>query len=125
MSAGHTDSHATRKTYLFIFVVLAVLTALEIGLVRAAVPESDLDAVVEGRVRELLLAAPRVIAEAKALTREVAFHRVEDVHGMPEITQGAAQQVPLLESERGVDPDRRVHPRIDRIFNGEVLRRTH
>ena len=53
--------------------------ALEIGLVRAAVPESDLDSVVEGRVQELLHAGPRAIAEAKALIREVAFHRVEDV----------------------------------------------
>jgi methylglutaconyl-CoA hydratase len=53
--------------------------ALEIGLVRAAVPEEDLDAAVEGRVQELLQAGPRAIAEAKALIREVAFRRVEDV----------------------------------------------
>jgi methylglutaconyl-CoA hydratase len=53
--------------------------ALEIGLVRAAVPESDLDAVVEGRVAELMKAGPRAIAEAKALMREVACRRVEDV----------------------------------------------
>jgi methylglutaconyl-CoA hydratase len=53
--------------------------ALEIGLVRAAVPEGDLDAAVEGRVGELLQAGPRAIAEAKALIREVAWRRVEDV----------------------------------------------
>ena len=53
--------------------------ALEIGLVRAAVPEDDLDAAVEGRVEELLKAGPRAIAEAKALIREVAWRRVEDV----------------------------------------------
>ncbi|PYQ05687.1 MAG: enoyl-CoA hydratase [Acidobacteria bacterium] len=53
--------------------------ALEIGLVRAAVPEADLDAAVEGRVQELLKAGPRAVAEAKALIREVAFRRVEDV----------------------------------------------
>jgi methylglutaconyl-CoA hydratase len=53
--------------------------AHEIGLVRAAVPEADLDATVEGRVQELLKAGPRAIAEAKALIREVAFRRVEDV----------------------------------------------
>jgi methylglutaconyl-CoA hydratase len=53
--------------------------ALEIGLVRAAVPEPDLDAAVEGRVAALVEAGPRAIAEAKALTREVAFRRVEDV----------------------------------------------
>jgi methylglutaconyl-CoA hydratase len=53
--------------------------ALEIGLVRAAVPEADLDQAVEGRVQELLKAGPRAIAEAKALIREVAWRRVEDV----------------------------------------------
>jgi methylglutaconyl-CoA hydratase len=53
--------------------------ALEIGLVRAAVPEEDLDAAVEGRVQELLKAGPRAVAEAKALIREVAWRRVEDV----------------------------------------------
>jgi methylglutaconyl-CoA hydratase len=53
--------------------------ASEIGLVRAAVPPDDLDAAVEGRVRELLQAGPRAIAEAKALIREVAWKRVEDV----------------------------------------------
>jgi methylglutaconyl-CoA hydratase len=34
---------------------------------------------VEGRVKELLQAGPRAIAEAKALIREVAWKRVEDV----------------------------------------------
>lgn len=53
--------------------------ALEIGLVRAAVPEDDLDAAVDGRVQELLKAGPHAAAEAKALIREVAFRRVEDV----------------------------------------------
>jgi methylglutaconyl-CoA hydratase len=53
--------------------------AQEIGLVRAAVPEEDLDAVVDGRVQELLKAGPRAIAEAKALIREVAWKRPEDV----------------------------------------------
>jgi methylglutaconyl-CoA hydratase len=53
--------------------------AAEIGLVRTAVPEQDLDATVEGRVRELLAAGPRALAEAKALIAEVAFRRVEDV----------------------------------------------
>jgi methylglutaconyl-CoA hydratase len=53
--------------------------ALEIGLIRAAVPEEDLDAAVEGRVNELLKAGPRAVAEAKALIREVAWRRIEDV----------------------------------------------
>jgi methylglutaconyl-CoA hydratase len=53
--------------------------AAEIGLVRAAVPPEDLDAAVEGRVQELLQAGPRAVGEAKALIREVAWKRVEDV----------------------------------------------
>ena len=55
------------------------MRAQEIGLVRAAVPEEDLDAAVEARVQELLKAGPRAVAEAKALIREVACRRVEDV----------------------------------------------
>jgi methylglutaconyl-CoA hydratase len=53
--------------------------AQEIGLLRAAVPEGDLDLVVDARVAELMKAGPRAVAEAKALIREVAFKRVEDV----------------------------------------------
>jgi methylglutaconyl-CoA hydratase len=53
--------------------------AHEIGLVRYSVPEDDLDRTVEQRVQELLLAGPRAVAEAKALIREVAWKRVEDV----------------------------------------------
>ena len=53
--------------------------ACEIGLVRVAVPEEDLDAAVEARVQELLKAGPRAVGEAKALIREVAWRRVEDV----------------------------------------------
>jgi methylglutaconyl-CoA hydratase len=53
--------------------------ACEIGLVRAAVPPEDLDAAVDERVKELLQAGPRAVAEAKALIREVAWKRVEDV----------------------------------------------
>jgi methylglutaconyl-CoA hydratase len=53
--------------------------AAEIGLVRQAVPEDDLDAAVDERVRELLKAGPRAVAEAKALIREVSFRSVEEV----------------------------------------------
>jgi methylglutaconyl-CoA hydratase len=53
--------------------------ACEIGLIRAAVPEEDLDATVDRRVEELLKSGPRAMAEAKALIREVAWRRVEDV----------------------------------------------
>jgi len=53
--------------------------ACEIGLVRQAVPEEDLDQAVEARVSALLASGPRAVAEAKALIREVAWRRVEDV----------------------------------------------
>jgi methylglutaconyl-CoA hydratase len=53
--------------------------AVEMGLVRAAVPEADLDATVERRVQELILSGPRAISEAKALIREVAYRRPEDI----------------------------------------------
>jgi methylglutaconyl-CoA hydratase len=53
--------------------------AQEIGLVRWAVPEAELELTVEQRVQELLQAGPRAVAEAKALIREVAWRRVEDV----------------------------------------------
>jgi methylglutaconyl-CoA hydratase len=53
--------------------------AVEIGLVRAAVPEEDLDATVDRRVEELLKAGPRAIAEAKALIREVSWRRIEEM----------------------------------------------
>jgi methylglutaconyl-CoA hydratase len=53
--------------------------AQEMGLVRRAVPEEDLDAAVASRVEEILKAGPQAAAEAKALIREVAWSRVEDV----------------------------------------------
>ena len=53
--------------------------AREIGLVRAVVPEPDLDAAVDGRVHELLQAGPRAVAEAKALLRAVGSRGVDDV----------------------------------------------
>jgi methylglutaconyl-CoA hydratase len=53
--------------------------AVEIGLIRAAVPEDELDRAVEGRVAELLKAGPRALGEAKSLIREVAWRRPEDV----------------------------------------------
>jgi methylglutaconyl-CoA hydratase len=53
--------------------------ALEIGLVRAVVPEADLDTTVDERVSELRQAGPQAIAEAKALVRAVAGRPAEDV----------------------------------------------
>ena len=48
--------------------------AREIGLVHAVVPEADLDAAVDGYVRELLGSAPGAIAGAKQLIATVAGH---------------------------------------------------
>jgi methylglutaconyl-CoA hydratase len=56
------------------------MRAFEIGLVRAAVPEEDLDTAVNRRVEQLLQSGPRAISEAKALIREVAYRRPEDIH---------------------------------------------
>jgi len=53
--------------------------ARELGLVRAVVPEGELDGAIDGRVRELLQAGPHAIAEAKALLRAVIARRVENV----------------------------------------------
>jgi methylglutaconyl-CoA hydratase len=53
--------------------------AREIGLVRAVVPEAELDAAVDGRLRELLQAGPAAVAAAKALIDEVAFRPVSEV----------------------------------------------
>lgn len=53
--------------------------AAEIGLVRSAVSEAELDGAVEGRVRELLRAGPQALAEAKTLIREVSGREVEAV----------------------------------------------
>jgi methylglutaconyl-CoA hydratase len=46
--------------------------AREIGLVHAVVPTAELDATVEGYLRELATAAPGAVAAAKALISEVA-----------------------------------------------------
>jgi methylglutaconyl-CoA hydratase len=55
--------------------------AQEIGLIRAAVPEVDLDDAIQDRVEALLAAGPQAIADTKALIREVEFRRPEDVQG--------------------------------------------
>jgi methylglutaconyl-CoA hydratase len=52
--------------------------ARQIGLVRAVVPEDDLDEAVEGRVREVLQAGPHALAEAKALVRAVSGRSLEE-----------------------------------------------
>ena len=55
------------------------LKAKQIGLVHAVVPEAELDATVDGYVRELLTSAPRAIAGAKQLIATVAYQPAADV----------------------------------------------
>jgi methylglutaconyl-CoA hydratase len=52
--------------------------AKEIGLVRAVVPAAELDAAVDGYVREILTAGPEAIAAAKALIPDVWRRTVDD-----------------------------------------------
>ena len=53
--------------------------AAALGLVQHVAPDAELDAAVDGRVKELLQSAPGAIAAAKALIRGVAGRPVEDV----------------------------------------------
>ena len=62
------------------FPTMSIYDNVAAGLrVHGRLSRRDLDSVVEGRVKELLQAGPRAVAEAKALIREVAWRRVEDV----------------------------------------------
>ena len=53
--------------------------AREIGLVHAVAPEAELDAVVDGYLRELLTSGPTAVAAAKQLIASVAGRPVADV----------------------------------------------
>src|SRR5262249_47137030 len=54
------------------------LRAREIGLVHAVVPVAELDAAVDGYVREILTAGPEAVAAAKALIPDVWRRTVDD-----------------------------------------------
>ena len=53
--------------------------ARDIGLVHALAPDRDLDAAVDGYVREILAAGPEAVAAAKSLIREIAGRPPADV----------------------------------------------
>jgi methylglutaconyl-CoA hydratase len=53
--------------------------ARKVGLVRAVVPEADLDAAVDDPVAPLLQGGPRALAEVKALLRAVSGRPVAEV----------------------------------------------
>ena len=55
--------------------------AREIGLVHAVCPETELDAAVDGYIREILTSAPGAVAAAKELIARVAGRSAPDVAG--------------------------------------------
>ena len=71
-----------------------------IGLVHEVVPASGLDDAVERRIREVRTSGPRAIAVAKALIREVAGVRPEDVVGLT--TSTIASQRVSEEGQEGM-----------------------
>jgi methylglutaconyl-CoA hydratase len=56
--------------------------AREIGLVHEIVPEPELDAAVDRRVRDVLTSGPHAIAAAKSLIRDVVGESPKDVIGL-------------------------------------------
>jgi methylglutaconyl-CoA hydratase len=74
--------------------------AREIGLVHDVVPAADLDAAVERRLADVMTAAPRAIAIAKALIREIAGVHPNDVIGLT--TNTIAKQRVSEEGQEGL-----------------------
>jgi methylglutaconyl-CoA hydratase len=78
----------------------SAVRAREIGLVHEVVPAADLDAAVERRLNDIRGCAPRAIAAAKALIREVAGESPEDVIGLT--TGSIASQRVSAEGQEGM-----------------------
>jgi methylglutaconyl-CoA hydratase len=74
--------------------------AREIGLVHEVVPAAELDAAVERRLNDVRASAPRAMAAAKALVREVAGESPEDVIGLT--TSSLAEQRVSPEGQEGM-----------------------
>ena len=74
--------------------------AREIGLVHAVVPASELDAAVDGYVREILTAAPEAIAAAKALIRDVWGRPLDEAR--PITAQAIADRRVSAEGQEGL-----------------------
>lgn len=74
--------------------------AREIGLVHEVVPVAELDAAVERRLNDIRGSAPRAMAAAKALIREVAGESPEDVIGLT--TSSIAAQRVSAEGQEGL-----------------------
>src|SRR3954467_12424004 len=74
--------------------------AQAIGLVHEVLPASGLDDAVERRIRDVRTSGPRAIAVAKALIREVAGIRPEDVVGLT--TSTIASQRVSEEGQEGM-----------------------
>ena len=78
----------------------AAVRAREIGLVHAVAPEADLDAVVDGYVRELLTSGREAVAEAKALIARVAGRAPADVAALT--ADAIAQRRVSAEGQEGM-----------------------
>ena len=78
----------------------SAIRAREIGLVHAVVPMADLDATVEGYLRELLNAGPQGIAAAKALIPQVWGRPTADA--MPITARAIAAQRVSPEGQEGM-----------------------
>ena len=74
--------------------------ARDIGLVHAVVPAGELDAAVDGYVRELLTGAPEAIAAAKALIREVWGRALDEAR--PITAQAIASRRVSAEGQEGL-----------------------
>jgi methylglutaconyl-CoA hydratase len=74
--------------------------AAAIGLVHRVARPDGLDAAVDGRVRELLQAAPGAVASAKALIRSVAGRPVESVREL--VCERIAERRASLEGQEGL-----------------------
>jgi methylglutaconyl-CoA hydratase len=74
--------------------------AREIGLVHAVVPAAELDATVNGYVRELLTAGPEAVAAAKALLREVWGRPLDEAR--PITAQAIASRRVSAEGQEGL-----------------------
>ena len=76
------------------------MRAKEIGLVHAVVRPDELDAAVEGYVREILRNAPGAVCGTKQLIRHVAGKRAADV--MDQTSRAIAAQRVSAEGQEGL-----------------------
>ena len=98
----------------------AARAAAAIGLVHRVVKLDELDAAVDERVRELLLAAPGAVAAAKALLHAVAGHPVKSVRELV-CKRIAERRNGSAEGQEGVRPSSRSASPTGRVGGGLEL----